>query len=317
MKFSGVYCITNNINQKIYIGSSKNIHKRWIAHLYHLKNNTHHNRHIQNAYNKYGIEKFSISVLEQCNKDHLFETELKWFRIKQIPNHNICYNILSNPRGGIKKRSIRKYTMAGNLISIYMSTSDAIVGTNLTTEGISSCCNLKYKSHRGFLWRWDSDKLDIINPVCIREVWDSVYLFDLNTNKYERFDNVKELSNKIGILCETVYKLLHHKNLYTKNYVIVSANNDSQAIKLYNEKCIDININKIERKKRVHNLIIKSVKSRMRPIVKMDLSGNDLIIFESLKAGAIAVGVTPSTILSVIQGKTNTGGGYKWKYKEK
>lgn len=54
----GVYKITNLINQKVYIGQSWDIEKRWIQH----KRNK-HNLHLNNAFQKYGIESFSFEVL--------------------------------------------------------------------------------------------------------------------------------------------------------------------------------------------------------------------------------------------------------------
>lgn len=51
---SGIYMIINNINEKKYIGSAKNIDKRWYEHRYTLNKNCHDNSLLQNAWNKYG-----------------------------------------------------------------------------------------------------------------------------------------------------------------------------------------------------------------------------------------------------------------------
>lgn len=59
----GVYCIESGKGQQ-YIGSTCVSFKiRWQAHLRHLRNNTHHSKHMQNVYNKHGVEYFSISIL--------------------------------------------------------------------------------------------------------------------------------------------------------------------------------------------------------------------------------------------------------------
>ena len=55
---SGIYQIRNKINGKIYIGSSadkKGILQRWKQHVKDLKNNIHHNKHLQTAW-KYAEE---------------------------------------------------------------------------------------------------------------------------------------------------------------------------------------------------------------------------------------------------------------------
>ena len=47
----GIYKIENKENGKVYIGSSKNIEKRWEAHEVGLKNKRHHNAKLQHAWN--------------------------------------------------------------------------------------------------------------------------------------------------------------------------------------------------------------------------------------------------------------------------
>lgn len=74
-KFSGVYCILNTQNGKKYVGSSKNIYSRWQKHRSTLRHNYHHSPHLQNAWNKYGEDKFHFFVLERCDEDKLIERE--------------------------------------------------------------------------------------------------------------------------------------------------------------------------------------------------------------------------------------------------
>lgn len=293
------------------MGSSQNIHKRWIKHKYKLNAGTHHNKHLGKAWIKYGEAAFNITVLEECSISELYAIELKWFKIKGIPNHKYAYNILSNPRGGVKKRAVRQYDVNGTLINTYESTTDAVINNiKCTTEGISSCCNFKYKTHRNYIWRWESDKLDYTEAVKVRKQWSTLYLFDVETDEYQIFESVKKLSDKTSIKCETVYKLLHGKNMYTEKYIIVAADEIDHAITLYEKKREELNEYKerlMDTTKMVHN----SIKKRVRPVIRIE----DMKEFDSLKSGADSVGVTSSTILSVLQGKTKTAGGYTWKYK--
>ena len=70
----GVYKITCLLNGKIYIGSvaggvgERNFRIRHFEHLDGLEIKS-HNRHLQNAYNKYGTDNFIFEVLEICEKD--------------------------------------------------------------------------------------------------------------------------------------------------------------------------------------------------------------------------------------------------------
>ncbi len=65
---SGIYKITCLVNGKIYIGSTFNLSSRRAVHFSALKNKKHVNRHLQNAYNKYGGENFTFEYLEHVSK---------------------------------------------------------------------------------------------------------------------------------------------------------------------------------------------------------------------------------------------------------
>lgn len=64
----GIYKITNQINQKSYIGQSTDILGRWRHHKSSSKNeiSAAYNYPLQRAFRKYGIENFSFEILEEC-----------------------------------------------------------------------------------------------------------------------------------------------------------------------------------------------------------------------------------------------------------
>jgi hypothetical protein len=71
---SGIYKITNIINNKIYIGCSKNISSRYRSHICDLKQNKSSCRILQSAVIKYGIDNFTFEILEIC--DNYYEREI-------------------------------------------------------------------------------------------------------------------------------------------------------------------------------------------------------------------------------------------------
>jgi len=83
-----IYQITNIINSKIYLGSAKYFAGRKGNHYYKLRNNKHHNKHLQNSYNKYG-DVFKFEIIEYCSSENLVEREQYY-----IDTLNPDYNIL-------------------------------------------------------------------------------------------------------------------------------------------------------------------------------------------------------------------------------
>lgn len=63
-KKGGIYKITNIFNGRFYIGSAKEFKNRWVNHYSSLKKNKHHNKFLQNDFNKYGEKMFLFEVIE-------------------------------------------------------------------------------------------------------------------------------------------------------------------------------------------------------------------------------------------------------------
>jgi hypothetical protein len=73
---SGVYKITNLINKKYYIGSTKHLASRYRTHLCNLKANKSPCIILQNAINKYGIDNFSFDVIKVTDKYKELEIDI-------------------------------------------------------------------------------------------------------------------------------------------------------------------------------------------------------------------------------------------------
>lgn len=73
-----IYKVTNNINNKVYIGKTlHNIEKRFNEHKWEAKTNA-KGRPFHLALNKYGSENFSIEILEEVEFNKLNEKEIYW-----------------------------------------------------------------------------------------------------------------------------------------------------------------------------------------------------------------------------------------------
>jgi group I intron endonuclease len=75
-KQTGIYKITNLIDNKCYIGSTRNSFRvRIKKHRNDLENNKHHSPKLQRAYNKYGADNFEVTILEICSPKICIERE--------------------------------------------------------------------------------------------------------------------------------------------------------------------------------------------------------------------------------------------------
>ena len=86
---SGIYRIRNLTNNKFYIGSAVNLKKRKNQHFHYLRNNKHHNKPLQNSYNKYGESSFIFEIMCFCYKEDLIKNE-QFYIDKYKPQYNIC-----------------------------------------------------------------------------------------------------------------------------------------------------------------------------------------------------------------------------------
>lgn len=62
----GVYAIVNTSSQKVYVGSSKNVNKRFLCHASFLRNGKHHCAHLQSSFDLNGPKAFQFRILAEC-----------------------------------------------------------------------------------------------------------------------------------------------------------------------------------------------------------------------------------------------------------
>lgn len=94
MKIAGIYKITNLEDGKIYIGQTVNYKKRKKSHLNSLNNGSHHNEHLQRAFDKYGENYFKIELLEKCDIKELDKRERYYIKELDACNHSKGYNMM-------------------------------------------------------------------------------------------------------------------------------------------------------------------------------------------------------------------------------
>ena len=122
---SGIYKIVNLQTDKYYVGSTKDFKKRKQNHFSGLKNNYHPNKHLQNAYNKYGADNFKFEIIEYVKEELLLDIEQSYLDDSEIESaYNKTYIAGA---GGYDNLSISVYLLdlEGNIIKEYESIMEA------------------------------------------------------------------------------------------------------------------------------------------------------------------------------------------------
>lgn len=117
---TGIYKITNMINNHVYIGQAENIDKRIQKHINALVSNSHVNKHLQNAWNKYGANKFTFSIIEECELENLTEREQYWIDYYGGIDSINTYNVREASNSGtfnLETRNLISEKLSGHDVS--------------------------------------------------------------------------------------------------------------------------------------------------------------------------------------------------------
>lgn len=156
-----VYVITNIINGKQYIGTTKfSLEKRFDEHRRDSKKDRCKNRPLYIDINKYGIDNFTIEELEECIDSDRFNKERYW--IDKLDTCNNGYNLTY---GGIGKQFYSYNNIAmldihtEDLLKTFSSASSAglFLGNKNKAQHISEACSGKRKTAYGYKWQWCKD----------------------------------------------------------------------------------------------------------------------------------------------------------------
>lgn len=98
---SGIYKIVNLINGKMYIGATMNIANRLFTHRKMLKKGVHSNKHLQNAYTKYGLTCFEFKIIKIIHiPEIVFKVEKRLIKKLNCVNNINYYNLTEGGLGG-------------------------------------------------------------------------------------------------------------------------------------------------------------------------------------------------------------------------
>jgi hypothetical protein len=123
-----IYLITNNVNNKVYVGKTEeSIQKRFQEHCADSKKERNKNRPLYRAMNNYGVENFTISLLEETDQPEIREE----FWIEQKQSYHNGYNAT---RGGDGKKYLDYDLIYNTYCNVQNATKVAeILGVSVDT----------------------------------------------------------------------------------------------------------------------------------------------------------------------------------------
>ena len=227
---SGIYKITNTINDRFYIGSSVNIHKRLNEHKRMLRKNIHDNDFLQKSWNKHGEDHFKFEIIELIiDKSTLIIREQFYLDLINPFNENTTYNIckIAGNMLGFKHSEETKKLLSdlhkGNKYSLGFKHSD-ITKDKMSKSKTGKKHNLETinKMISSSIGRTQNDetkeKLSIINKGKTATNKVKIYQLDLNDNIIKLWDSITEAANYFNITPSSISSVCNGRNKTINGY---------------------------------------------------------------------------------------------------
>ena len=276
----GIYKITNQINNKVYVGQSSCIERRWAEHLYYSENEQ---TLLQRAFKKYGITNFKFEVLEECEPQNLNEREIYWINF-----YNSFENGYNMTPGGENHSHIQ--------VSFEKLKDDYLITNSIhqTARNYNTTRTSVRKALELYDIEYNSTNSAPISILMLNP-------FTLEIIKV--FPSIMDAANYAKISDSAIRKALTNSTKpYSGGYFWLKSE-DEKNISLLTPLASTEN---------------KPVGRKAQAVEQYTLQGEKIAEFKSISQANLALGKSRSNenIKRVCQGQQQEACGYQWKYKE-
>lgn len=277
-----IYCITNNINQKKYVGLTiHSIKHRFKEHKSDSKRKRCANMPLYKAFKKYGIENFTIEALEETDNDKLSDREIYWIKkLGTYDSHN-GYNATRGGQGGRRKyneediKQIIQFWKLGFTITEIAECFN--IAEHIVSDSVSSLPEFKEKTQETITQRIRKARGRKINQ------------YTLNGEFVKSYDTISDAQKELG-LKDTTQVLACCKNPeYTCHGFLFRYDGDTPPSK-------------------------EQHYGKRRKVNQYDLQGNLIATYNTLTEASKVVDSKAGYISNACRGKQHTHHGYVWRY---
>lgn len=250
--------------------------------------------HIYRSANQAKTETKTYEILECCYHNRRTANGFAWMFLDEYESLGFDNRFIE--KHVYNKMEVSQYDLKGNLIKIYKSITMAANNTNSDAPSIIDCCKRRRKSHNGYQWRYSDDCDDIgkYNEENYKRYilkWKQIVeQYDLNANKLNEFDSVRDASERTNVDISTIYDCCRHDSNMAGGY-IWKYKDDDYVIKPYKNPC--------------HKEVYKMNKDTFKIIDK----------YSSITNASLDTGISRSCISACCRGMQQTAGGFIWRYK--
>ena len=289
-----IYCTTNLINGKKYIGYDVNNDSNYFG----------SGSDFSKAIKECGKKNFKKQILEYCDSfENLKEAEIYWIDYFNAQKSDQFYNKAKGGAGGSiysKDNSLRDilcYDLNGLFLKKYKGIHNAARDLRIGRSGIHYCYSGKVKRCKDYIFMPHKEGEEIKNKI-------EPYKLSIVGKKRdsETIDKIKKANTGQKRTKEVCDKFREVR--LALNYRPTEETKRKTSIS-----------HKGKKKSKEH--IKKYSESQMLPVLQCDLKGNIISEFPSLRHISEHLGVSRPTICGALRGYTQTCKGFILKYKNK
>lgn len=314
-----IYKITNDINDKVYVGKTVDLRERSRGRIFEVKSNqTVANSGIVSAMREMGLNKFHYEIIDyleihsdfKYSNKELYEEELsnkEVYWIKKLNTLDQGYNQTEGGEGIYNyTTSVIQYDIEGNFIQEWDSIKSANIVLNVNSNSVSGiprvCLGLS-KIAFGYQWHYkQSNKFPLKIPPAPSDYW--ILQYDKLGNFLNEYRSPTFAAKIIGV--ENGGGKI--SECARNNYMITAYGFQWR----YKE---DDNFTKNILSAEEQNGLLKHYAKTAKPVIQYDLDGNFISTYRTTDEAEEKTGVSRVTIQKVASGEYHHAGNYQWKYK--